>query len=93
LRTEGSHARVRESGSIRFFNVTSANVVRFLPKFVHIITSIWNNGCEFGIDMIYIYDFIKHDMLLSSDFTCITRYMTYHVLVLYGTMITSLVMI
>ena len=31
--------------------------------------------------MIYIYDFIKHDMLLSSDFTCITRHI--YVLVLY----------
>ena len=26
-----------------------------------------NKGSEFGNDMIYIYDFIKHDMLLYSD--------------------------
>src|SRR6218665_3340836 len=41
LRTEGSHARVRELGSIRFFNVTSENKVRFLPKFVHIIIQVY----------------------------------------------------
>ena len=41
LRTEDSHARVRELGSIRCFNVTSANVVRFLSKFVHIIIQVY----------------------------------------------------
>ena len=73
LRTEGSHARVCELGSIRLFNVTSANEFHFLPNFVHNHSSIWNNGSEFGNNMIYIYNFIKHDTLLPSDFTCITR--------------------
>ena len=41
LRTEGSHARVGELGSIRLFNVTSASVVRILPKFVHIIIQVY----------------------------------------------------
>ena len=40
-RTVVSHALVRELGSIRFFNVTSANMVRFLPKFVHIIIQVY----------------------------------------------------
>src|SRR6218665_137403 len=83
LRTEDSHARVHELGSIRFFNVTSANVVAFLPKFVHKIIQVCGKGSKFCNDMIYIYDFIKHDTLLPSDFACITRYMTYPVLVLY----------
>ena len=33
-------ARVRELGSIRFLNVTSANVDRFLRKCVHIIIQV-----------------------------------------------------
>jgi len=36
-------------------------------------TSIWNNGSEFGNDMIFIYDFILHDTSLSIDFTCISE--------------------
>src|SRR6218665_3709051 len=73
LRTEGRRSRVRELGSIQLFNVTSANVVHFFTKFcTHNHTGIWNKGSEFSNDMIYIYDFIKHDTLLSSDFTCIS---------------------
>ena len=41
LRTEGSHARVHELWSIRFLNVTSANVVHFLPTFIHIIIQVY----------------------------------------------------
>ena len=40
LRTAGSHARVRELGSIRLFNVTSENVVRFWPNCLRIVTQV-----------------------------------------------------
>jgi len=80
-RTAVSHAWVCELGNIRFFNVTSAKVVRFLSKFVHIIIQV--NGTMAAHLVIknvsYINHFITHDTLLSSDFTCITRYMTYPV--------------
>ena len=47
----------------------------FLAKVCkHSHTSIWNNGCEFGNDIIYIYDFIKLDTLLASECIYITRY-------------------
>ena len=32
--------------------VASASVVVFLPKFGHMLISIWNNGSKFGNDMI-----------------------------------------
>ena len=38
---------------------------------------MWNNGSEFGNNMTYVYDFNKHDTLLSSDFTYITRHTVY----------------
>ena len=45
-----NHAQVRKLGSIRYFKVTSANVVRFMPNFVHIIIQVlWNNGSDFGL--------------------------------------------
>src|SRR6218665_2188730 len=69
LRTEGRRSLVRELGSIQLCNVTSANVATFCT---HNYTGIWNKGGEFDNDMIYIYNFIKHDTLLSSDFTCIS---------------------
>ena len=37
---------------IRFFIVTSENVVVISPKLGHILITIWNNGSEFGYDMI-----------------------------------------
>src|SRR6218665_4060138 len=61
-----------ELGSIQLFNVTSTNVVPFLAIFCTHNTSLWNKGIEFGNDRIYIYDFIKHNMLLCSDFTCLS---------------------
>jgi len=73
LRTEGRRSRVHELGSVQLFNVTSAYMVRFLPNFVHIIIQVYGDkGSEFGNDIIYIYNFTKHDTLLSSDFTCIS---------------------
>src|SRR6218665_1553745 len=60
LRTGGRRSRVREFGSIQLSNVTSANVIRFLPNFVHItIQSYGTKGSKFGNFKIYIYDFIK----------------------------------
>ena len=53
------------------------------PKFcTHNHTSIWNKVSKFDNDMIYVYDFIKHDMLLSCDFTCISgciRHWLFHI--------------
>ena len=72
LRTEGSHTRLRELESIRFFNVTSANACgQFLANILYTIhnnTSILKNGSEFSNDMIYISDCIKHDTSLFGDF-------------------------
>jgi len=41
LRTEGKQSRVCKLGSIQLFNVTSANVVRFLPNLSHIIIQVY----------------------------------------------------
>ena len=41
LRTEGRRFRVRELGSIQLFNVTSVNVVRFLPNSVFIKIQVY----------------------------------------------------
>ena len=41
LRTESRRSRVRELWSIKLFIVTSANVVRFMPNFVHIIVRVY----------------------------------------------------
>src|SRR6218665_1699580 len=70
-RTAVSHDRVRELGSIQLLKVTYANVARFLRNFVHLM-SMWNIDSEFGNDMFYIFDFIKHNTSLSSDSTCIS---------------------
>ena len=40
-RTVVGHARVRELESIQFVNITSANVVRFLSTFSHIILKVY----------------------------------------------------
>ena len=49
-------------------------------NFTHNHTSIWNNGSEFGNDMIYIYEFLKHDTSWSSS-----DYIFRHSLFLHGT--------
>ena len=55
LRTEGRRSRVRELGSIQRFNVTSANVVRFLPNFLHLVIQAYGTTVENLIMILFIF--------------------------------------
>jgi len=59
------HARVHELGSIRFFNVTSANVVYFLPKCVHLVIQVYATT----VAMVVIVQFI-FTILLNMTRCC-----------------------
>src|SRR6218665_1186205 len=66
-------SRVRELVSIRFVNVTSANVIRFFLATIYtqykymeqLVANLVTTSFQFT-------SFIKHDTSWSSDFTCIS---------------------
>src|SRR6218665_3787999 len=75
--------RIRELGSIRFFNVISANVVRFLPKFVHIIIQVYGTMVANLVTVLFIFT-----ILLSTTRCCpmilhVYAYYEANVLMLY----------
>ena len=64
IKTNGSHARVRELESINFFNCNFLENGPIVIKFcTHTPTDKMNNTCTYGYCMISTSGFITHFML------------------------------